>query len=200
MLTHARDTHAHLTRIPTLEKRRLRGTLTGSGLRYGVNLEWDGTRLTGRLGGVLLGENVQLERVGDALLGTVSSGPVSSSPVRLAVHARFTPDEHDANTGRLELRLCGLGYINTAAVTIHADCVTGTVHAGDEALEASFALNPARLEGRVADGAGNTVQHVQIERAGVPNFALVTAALMVDAVSREVSRLVLESLDHLREI
>ena len=204
MLTRTHETNLKPTPVKALGQRRLKGVLNGSGMRYAVNLNWDGTRLSGRFGGWLLGESVQLERTGDDLLGTVSSGPVSSGTIRLAVHARFTPDEHDPHTGRLELRLTGLRQISTATMTIHTDCVTGTTHADgdtdDGRSEIKLKLRTNGLEGQIGvDG-----QHVRLERGNTPddtpNFVLVTAALLVDAVTREVSRALLESLDRMREV
>jgi hypothetical protein len=204
MLTRTHETNLKPAPVKTLGQRRLKGVLNRSGMRYKINLNWHDTRLIGRFGGWLLGKNVQLERTGDDLLGTVSSGPFSGGTIRLAVHARFSPDEHDPHTGRLELRLTGLRRISTATMTIHTDCITGTVRADDDAdhgrSEIRLKFRANGLEGQIGvDG-----QHVCLERTETPdetpNFVLVTAALLVDAVTREVSRALLESLDRMREI
>jgi hypothetical protein len=174
------------------QPRRLKGVLNGTGLHYGINLNWDGTRLNGRFGGLLLGENVQLERFKDTLLGTVTGGTF-----RLAVHARFMPEEHDLRVGRLELHLAGLRYLGTAIMTIHPDCVTGTGEANGVSFEIKLGLNETLLEGRI--GSSDSEQHVRLERNDLPNFVLVTAALLADTATREVSRTLLESLDRMRE-
>ncbi len=175
------------------QPRRLKGTLNGAGLHYSVNLNWDGTHLNGRFGGLLLGENVQLERFKDTLLGTVTGGAV-----RLAVHAHFTPDEHDLRTGRLELHLAGSRYLSTAIMTIHPDCVTGTGETRGVSFEIKFRLNETLLEGRI--GSIGSEQHVRLEGNDLPGFVLVTTALLADTVTREVSRALLESLDRMREV
>ncbi len=161
---------------------RIKGAIHDPLARYDIALRWDGQQLEGRLGGWWFAENLKLERRVHSLLGTVLS-----NAVRLAISAQVSSNQ-------LEIRFSGSRYIERAVVYLGSDKFSGQVFQGDQAHPLEFRIIGNQLTGSVFGG-----QPIKLEAGQVPDWILLTAAIIADASSREVSKALLESLDSFGE-
>ncbi len=169
--------------ISTLRTRqRIKGSILDPLARYDIALSWDGQQLEGRLGGWWFAENLRLERRVHSLLGTVLSGAV-----RLVVSAHVSNHQ-------LEIRFSGSRFIERAVVFLGAETLRGEIFYGDQAQPLEFRIFDGLLEGQVFAG-----QPIKLLAQNVPDWILLTAAIVSDVAQREVSRALLESLDSMGE-
>jgi hypothetical protein len=166
----------------TRNSERIKGSINDPLARYDIALRWDGQQLEGRLGGWWFAENLKLERRVHSLLGTVLS-----SAVRLAISAQVSSNQ-------LEIRFSGSRHIERAVVYLGSDTFTGQVFQGDQSYPLEFRINHNKLEGAVHGG-----QNIRLEAGHVPDWILLTTAIIADAAQREVSKALLESLDSMGE-
>ena len=161
---------------------RIKGAIHDPLARYDIALRWDGQQLEGRLGGWWFAENLKLERRVHSLLGTVLS-----SAVRLAISAHVSSNQ-------LEIRFSGSRHIERAVVYMGSELFTGQVFCGDQSHPLEFRASGNKLEGAVHGG-----QPIHLEAGNVPDWILLTTALIADVAQREVSKALLESLDSMGE-
>jgi hypothetical protein len=161
---------------------RIKGAIHDPLARYDIALRWDGQQLEGRLGGWWFAENLKLERRVHSLLGTVLS-----SAVRLAISAHVSSNQ-------LEIRFSGSRHIERAVVYMGSELFTGQVFCGDQSHPLEFRTSGNKLEGTVHGG-----QPIRLEAGNVPDWILLTTALIADVAQREVSKALLESLDSMGE-
>ena len=161
---------------------RIKGAIHDPLARYDIALRWDGQQLEGRLGGWWFAENLKLERRVHSLLGTVLS-----SAVRLAISAHVSSNQ-------LEIRFSGSRHIERAVVYLGSELFTGQGFCGDQSYPLEFRTSGNKLEGAVQGG-----QPIRLEAGNVPDWILLTTALIADVAQREVSKALLESLDSMGE-
>ncbi|PZA07679.1 MULTISPECIES: hypothetical protein [unclassified Meiothermus] len=165
---------------------RIQGGVHRPGMSYRVQLAWDGKRLTGRLGGAILGENLYLEAQGRELLGSLSS-----SLRAFALHAKLEGNylqfrrvgaEHGSSAS-LELsggRASGWVYLET--------CVSLRESSEDRAQPVEVEFGPSRLLARIGPDQAVTLHH-----PGFAAWVLAAAALAADLAARDAWRVLLES-------
>jgi hypothetical protein len=165
-----------------LTRQRIKGSILDPLARYDIALTWDGQQLEGRLGGWWFAENLRLERRVNSLLGTVFSGAV-----RLAISAQVSNHQ-------LEIRFSGSRYIERAVAFFGSEQIKGEVFYGDNAQPLEFQITNGQLVGQIFGG-----QPIKLNAPNVPDWILLTSAIIADAAQREVSKALLESLDSMGE-
>lgn len=171
---------------PALAQGQMVGQVRHPGMTYGIRLAWDGRQLRGRLGGVIFGENVLLERHAGGLLGTVAS----TSRV-FAVSVQVEP-------GRLEYRFAGNPDASGATFWLGPEGAQGILYLAGSAQRASIEVASTGLSARIGHQE-NPVSHlgleqqVSLEHGPLPLEIALTAALLADIASRNAWRILLSS-------
>ena len=159
----------------------IRGEVSDPTSHYAVKLDWNGSRVEGRLGGWWFAEKISLERSPHGLIGYVTS-----RSVHLTVNVRLIG-------ARLELLIASRGETQQIEIVM-SDCSTG-IWRGADGLH-----TPIHLE-RTATG--NVIQvaerRVTLSAPSSPDWVVVSAGLIGLAAQRAVSTALLESLKELRE-
>ena len=159
----------------------MRGQVSDATSRYGIHLNWNGSRIEGRLGGWWFAEKISLERSPHGLIGYVTS-----RSIHLTVNVTLTE-------ARLELLIASRGCTETMNLGL-SDGSTGIWH-GCRGQPTSIQLEQT--------AAGFTLlaaeQRVTLNSSSSPDWVAVSAALVSLAAQRAVSSAMLESLRAMRE-
>ena len=158
----------------------IRGEVSDATSRYAVNLNWNGSRIEGQLGGWWFPEKVLLERSPHGLIGYVNSR---------SVHLTINVTLHET---RLELLIASRGHTETMALELGNS--TG-VWRSSRGLEAPIDLEQT-LSGYVIQAAE---QRVTVKAPSSLDWVVISAGLVSFAAQRAVSNALLESLKELRE-
>lgn len=159
----------------------IRGEVSDATSRYAVNLNWNGSRIEGRLGGWWFAEKLLLERSPHGLIGYVNS-----RSIHLTINVTL-------NGTRLELLIASRGCTETMALEL-SEAATGVWHSS-QGLEA-----PIHLEQTVSGYVIQTPeQRVNLSAPSSLDWVVISAGLVSLAAQRAVSNALLESLKDLRE-
>ena len=166
---------------PTQIAQTIRGEVSDATSRYGIHLNWSGSRIEGRLGGWWFPEQLSLERSPRGLIGYVTSR---------SIHLTVNVTLADA---RLELLIASRGFTETINLEL-SDAPSGVW------FEPSGQRTSIQFE-QTATGwtllAAN--RRVTLSAASSPDWVAVSAALVSLAAQRAVSSAMLESLRAMRE-
>ena len=167
--------------MPVPIAQTIRGEVSDPTSRYAVNLDWNGSRINGRLGGWWFAEKISLERSPHGLIGFVTS-----RSVHLTVNVRLVG-------ARLELLIASRGETQQIEIVM-SDRSTGIWRVQ------GCQPTPIHLE-QTASGhvihAGE--RRVSLNAPSSPAWVVVSAGLVSLAAHQAVSTALLESLKELRE-
>jgi hypothetical protein len=170
-----------LTAMPVPINQTIRGAVSDATSRYAVHLNWNGSRVEGRLGGWWFPEKISLERSPHGLIGQVNS-----RSVHLTVNVTL-------NDAQLELLIAGHGDTQTIALELSG--ANAGMWRGHDGQRTPVHLEQSANEYTVMAGQ----QRVTLSASSSPAWVILSAALVSLAAQRAVSQALLESLRAMRE-
>lgn len=154
----------------------LRGEVVCPGMRYRINLSWDGSCLQGRLGGWVWGESLQLRWQDQNINGSITHG----------TSFRYSGWWHD---NRLTLQWQDQSHSNEAWLDFNSSPYRGWFSGSQE----SIYLDETALGWIAHVGEGSKKRHVHLSANGVPPAVVGLATLIADQAAQNALRLLLQS-------